>query len=255
MFKMSHFLLFLCLSVVTSCEQRDDDDQQALGSVELNFKSVYGDAPLVMYADEYDYQEGMKIKLQLFQFFISNIRLIDEDGKESKELLDVALVSFEDIQNTVAASEGIAVSLDGIPAGNYQGIRMGIGVKESLNGTSPSDYQAGHPLSGHYWSAASSYVFTKIEGNADLEGDGVFSEKLTFHVGGNGRYRDVDFMRPITIGSDPAALEFSVDLEQVLVDEEESLFVDFREVTQIHNGTAETAVFIMDNLAASINLR
>ncbi len=246
-------MTFLILGI--SCDVKDDDDNFSETSLELNFKSNFGDAPLLMYASEYDYEDGMKIKLQLFQFFISSIRLVDEAGNESRELLDVALVSFGDIQSAPDAASGVSISLDNVPTGKYSAIKFGVGVNESLNGTMPSEYQAGHPLSGHYWSAAGSYVFTKIEGNADLQGDGDFEEKLTFHVGGNPRYREIEHNKSFELtGGETGLLEFAVDLQEVLVDDND-VFVDFKEVTQIHNGTAETAVFIMDNLAKAISIK
>ena len=105
--------------------------------------------------------------------------------------------------------------LSDVPAGQYKAIKLGIGVPEELNATQPGDYTPGHPLSTDYWTAASSYIFTKVEGNADLDGSDEFATKLTFHIGGNPRYREIEFEKSITVSPAGALpIAFEVDLKK-----------------------------------------
>lgn len=254
--QMLYVVLIGLLASSSSCEKSSGSKGVDSATLELNFAAVYDQQPLMMYAQEYPYEAGIQMKLQLFQFYISSVKLVDANGNEGPELLDVALVSFENVQSAEAAQKGISVMVDKVPVGNYTALKLGVGVNPVLNATQPSNYSAGHPLSQNYWSAASSYVFAKIEGNADLENDGQFEQKLTFHVGGNDRYRERNFEKTMALKSgNTEKINFSIDLKSVLVDSKSGEFVDFSKVTQIHDGSASTAVFIMDHLADGLILK
>jgi len=210
----------------------------------------------MMYAKEYPYEAGMKVRFQLFQFYISDFSLLRQtaNGTDTIKALDVALVSFENIQDPVKAAEGIKIEIKGVPAGKYTGAYMGLGVSPRLNGTNPGDYKPPHPLDGNYWSWAKGYVFTKIEGNADIKSDGKFSEKLTFHIGENPYYRKKAFQGNFEIGESGTQLGFNVNLRRVLV-AGAGQFLDFRAVTADHTTNKDIARFIADNLEAAIEMR
>ena len=198
-----------------------------------------------MYESSYDYEADMQLRFQLFQFYISQVALIKDDGME--ELIDVALVSFKDIQTEEQADQGLSFLIEEIPVGNYQGIRLIIGLSEELNATQPSDYIAGHPMTDHYWSWTLGYVFTKIEGNADLSGDGVFDEKLTFHIGADELARDKTFSGNISLEEGIAGdVFFEVDLSKVI--QKDGNHINFRETPQDHTQNMDIARFIADNL-------
>ncbi len=232
----------------------EDEAAPGVTDVMLNFRGQFGSEPLVMYQKEYAYEEGMRLRFQLFQFYISDVQLMRSPSQagENPELIDVALVSFEDVQSENAADAGIRFVLEDIPAGAYEGIRFGVGLTPALNSTGPGDYRPGHPLSDHYWSWARGYVFSKIEGNADTDGDGDFESKLTFHIGENEMFREKVFEQPLTLeGGSVRELDFNVDLRSVLVGAGNE-FIDFREVTQDHTNDLELARRISDNLARAI---
>lgn len=211
----------------------------------LHFQGKFDSEPLLMYEADYDYESDMQLRFQLVQFYISQVALIKDDGME--ELLDVELVSFKDIQTEEQANQGVSFLIEEIPVGNYQGIRLIIGLSEELNATQPADYIAGHPMTNHYWSWALGYVFTKIEGNADFSGDGVFDEKLTFHIGANELARDKTFSGDITLEQGIAGdVFFEVDLARVI--QKEGDFIDFRKTPQDHTQNMDIARFIADNL-------
>ncbi len=228
------------------------------GEVTLNFKGKYESEPLVMFAKEYDYEEGMKLKLQLFQFYISEIKLIGSapDQTTTVPLSDVELVSFKEVVDETAANQGISFTYDQIPDGKYAQIQIGLGLTEALNSTNPSDYTPPHPLDDHYWSAALGYVYTKIEGNADLDGDGEYTNdgKLTFHSGHKSLYQELTFPIDLeVVGGEMRKINFSVNLKQVL-DNGADDWIDFREVTQDHSNNPEIYEGIARRLATAITL-
>ncbi len=236
-----------------------EDDEAVLslipraGEVSLNFRTSYGQDPLVMFEREYAYEDNMAIKMQLFQFYLSEVNLLQ--GEERVPVMDVGLISFGDVYTDEQALEGKSTGSLTAPPGNYTGIEFGFGLSPELNATIPPDYPLGHPLSENYWEAASSYIFFKFEGNADLEPNGEFSDKLTFHVGGNGNYRQLSFDKPITIEDEKElTLQFNIDLRKILVDQNTGEYLDFRQVTQSHSNESPSATFMANHVAEAIEL-
>lgn len=224
------------------------------GTVELNFKGAFGSDPLVMYEQSYPYFDNNAVKFQLFQFYLSDIALIREDNGQSVPLSEVALVSFKDVQTPAAAQAGITIKGDEIPIGRYKGIKAGLGVSPKLNATNPGHYTPPHPLDDNYWSWAAGYVFMKIEGNADNDGDGQFTDKLTFHTGANDLYREHTWLKTIDVAEGQSiTIQFNVDLERVL-STDASHFLDFRTYTQDHTNNPDVYNFLWDNLEPAIQL-
>jgi len=254
---MKHLFFLLPLAAIltfSTCKNADDEPQpDPAGSLVLNFKALYGPDPLLMFEREYAYEDNMALKMQLFQFYISKINLLK--GTERVPVLDVGLISFADVYTGQEAALGKSTDAVSVPAGNYTGIEFGFGLDPELNATIPPDYAIGHPLSENYWEAAASYIFFKFEGNADLEPDGEFSEKLTFHVGGNDNYRLLTFDKAIAIeDKQEAVLRFNIDLEKILVDQDTGEYLDFRQVKQSHSNSSPSATFMANHVPGAIEL-
>lgn len=247
--KARFFIPVLAIVLAASC----GDKQTVNGLVSLQFKADFGGAPLTMFTRSYAYPGGMNVKFQNFLFYLSDVTLIADDGTEHK-LSEVELITFKNIQDDAAAAAGIATIAAKVPPGNYKAVKMGIGIAPNLNGTQPGDYKPGHPLTDNYWSWALGYIFTKIEGNADLNGDGNYDEnaKLTFHIGANELYRIKTFNTNFSVeAGKPLAIPFTVDLRRVLVNDAGN-FLDFRTTRQDHTNDMNVARFIMDNLEGAI---
>lgn len=209
-----------------------------------------------MFNQQYAYPANTKVRFQNFQFYLSDVTLLKEAREDAAgvNLSEVLLYDFREVQTSEAAAKGIAQVLKNVPPGQYKGLRVGIGVSPKLNATSPNSYTPPHPLDDNYWSWALGYVFFKIEGNADVKGDGKFSEKLTFHVGGNDFYRTKTFFQDINIAEGTNRLELSVDLYKVLTANNDTEFVDFRKVTQDHTNDKQLAAFLANNLMQALEL-
>ena len=249
-------LLLLLIVGFTSCDNTTTTSpEENSGTLTLNFQSTFDSQPLVMLGSEYAYEGGVEVMFQLFQFFVSSIKLIDQSGNVGPEIKDIALISFDGVNTLDSSRQGINLEIPDLPIGDYQGIQLGIGVNSALNSTMPNQYAVGHPLSAHYWDAANSYIFTKIEGVADTDNDGTFEQKLTFHIGGDPRYREVDFDQSFSISSNSStSLGFTVDVKDIFVGDDGS-YIDFREVTQIHNGSMPAAVAMMDRFSIALKLQ
>ncbi|MCB0580106.1 MAG: hypothetical protein KDD10_12460, partial [Phaeodactylibacter sp.] len=98
-------------------------------------------------------------------------------------------------------------------------------------------------------------IFFKFEANADLEADGNFSEKLTFHVGGNSNYRKLAFDKPITLeDGEERTLQLNIDLRRILVDQNTGAYLDFRQVMQSHSNESPSATFMADHVLDAIDM-
>lgn len=252
--------MFLTVVSMLLLSSKCDDDnmmQDLDGNITMNFTANYDGDPLLMYVSDYAYEDNMAMKLQLFQFYISEVELLTSEDPDvaGQEILDVDLVSFKDVQSAPEAEAGIDVTIGEITPGTYKGVRFKLGVAPSLNSTTPGDYSTTHPLSNHYWSASQGYVFTKIEGNADVDGSGDFSEKLTYHIGTEAMLREVAFFQNIEISEGAyTALDFEVDLKKIFVKADGS-FLDFRESPIDHTSNLDVASFIADNFPAAITIK
>jgi len=257
---MKKYLFFLLCPLFLLAADCNDSEVQPVetGTLELNFKPAFGTDPLVMYARAYPYEAGVKVKWQLFRFYLSDISIDHKDKamQAGKTIIkDIELIDFEAIQSDLQVKDGITITFDKVPVDDYQAILFGVGVSKKLNETNPGFYAPGHPLGDNYWSAALGYVFTKIEGNADKDGDDNFESKLTFHAGGDPYYRKVNFEKDFTIKpNETTRLNFEVDLRAVLVRNQND-FLDFRKVTIDHTTKPEIATFISDNLVNAITLQ
>ncbi|GAB5553242.1 MAG: hypothetical protein Sapg2KO_28330 [Saprospiraceae bacterium] len=248
-------LLLISFLTFTSFSCEDNTNTATEVDLEMNFTGSFGEEPLLMYAQDYNYQAGMDLKFQLFQFYISDVKLLKDTKSQANavDLVEIELVSFENVQSIEAADKGVSINIQNVPTGTYSGIQFGLGVAPDLNATQPGDYTPGHPLDSHYWSWARGYVFTKIEGNADLNGDDVFEEKLTFHLGENDYFRTLTIEQNLEI-KEGAKLSFNVDLEKVLIDAQGE-FLDFSKVSQDHTNDVNIASFIANNLGTAIELK
>lgn len=234
----------------------DDKDTPETAQLSLTATATYGESPLLMFERDYGYEDNMALQLQLFQTYLSDMALLYEEDGQVKEvpLEDIALLNFGNMYNDEDARAGLEVFNLDVPARSYTGIRFGLGVSPELNATIPPDYDLSHPLSQNYWEDANSYIFFKIEGNADLDGSGDFADKLTFHIGGDNNYSDVTFQGMIDLlPGGEVGLTLNFDLQKLLINEDGD-YVDFRQTKQAHSNTAPAAVFIGNNMPSAVSL-
>jgi hypothetical protein len=251
MSKRIFYSLLLLVFAISACTYEKGDAGQA--NLNLRFKGFYDGSNLKMFTGTYPYYwDGIKLRFQLFQFYISDVTLLGENG-DSTKLLDIALVSFKNVQDDAAAQKGITFEVKDIPPGKYRGIKMGLGVSADLNAMGPSNYQPPHPLDDNYWSWAKGYVFTKIEGNVDADNKGTFPFKLTLHIGEDPFYRQKTILSPFEIKPGANDLNLGVDLYQVMKGNS-GILLPLRSGYQNHTTDLVYAKFISDNLPAAITL-
>lgn len=158
-------LLFAC---------SDDPQSGALGKVTLKFEHIWGDQQTSFAMNQLLVHPGNGDSLQLtkLDYYISNIRLLNEDGSEWAEP-----ESYHLIKNGASALQ--TIEIDNVPEGDYSGVRFLFGVDSTRNvsGAQEGSLAVSH---GMFWSWSTGYIFLKAEGLTNQNPINGFS----YHVGG-----------------------------------------------------------------------
>lgn len=254
---MPRFLSLLLLSFTVlflGCPNDDDDAMAGEATVEVSFRALFGDEDLQLFSERYDYEPNdTRLLITLFQFYISDLQLVPTDGGEPITLTEIELVRWNESSDPTTLS----FSYPDIPEGSYT-VRFGLGVKRELNDKNPNEFAADFVLNeNEFWNEMARYVFTKIEGNAELEGDDLFDTPLSYHIGKNDFYVTLDYpSATIDVSSElDNDIDFTVDVERMMV-ANATTFADFtNEDTRIvHNPNSPVSAQLWENLQQAILL-
>lgn len=185
-------------------------------TVKFNFR--YGPSPL-SYGQEYPYADGQFIKIELVKFYVSLPALRNEAGEWVPFEEQYFLVDLENpVMHAGKFSEGV-----------YTAMQLGIGVDNSRNvQTDPqaipaTDYPTDHPLNAAadmWWGWAAGYIFVKLEGRIDADGNGLYSDiedkAVSYHPGVSELYRTVTVSRPFAVSGKNTQLELNLDVRRLI---------------------------------------
>ena len=205
--KYLFLLLFPTVLLFTNC---NDDDGIDRATVEVNFKALFADEDLAIQAGNYNYIDGStQLLITLFQFYISDLELVPINGGEVVQLSEIELVRW----STPSDPAQLKFDFSDVPAGSYN-VRFGLGVKPELNNMNPNEFPADYPLNEfEFWNETARYVFAKIEGNANIENDGLFDTPLVYHMGKDDFYTVLTYPTTIEIGTNESnTIDFEVDI-------------------------------------------
>lgn len=256
-----YLFAFAILFIAASC----GDDEAPLGdtgSVDMNWLAVYGDDPLVMTLQKYDYLDGQKIKIDDFNFFISNVTLVEESNNDEVELIDIEYVNFAEDGSVEDAQTAKTFSANLIPVGNYSAVRIGFGVPDDLNKESSTQLGSDHPLvkGGTWWADWDSYIFTRINGTYDIDGNGDFDENdaaISHHLGGDFAYKTITFDKAMVVEAGKTLnLDFLFDIEK-FYSPDGAAFVDLTDPAKqkTHNlANKDVIEYLIENWQAAITI-
>lgn len=225
-----YIFLVLAAAVLTLGSCADADESSAL---DLDFTLTYDSEPLVSF-DEKEYPLDYTVFFTKYSMYISDITLMSSEG--SVKLADVAFVDLlRDAVDVSSAERGQRLSFTEVPRRQYDGISFNIGVPTNVNTTSPVDYDPTTPLGNNseYWAGWESYVFHKIEGQMDEDGDGETDTSVALHMGSDDAFRSVRVYVPINISADRENLQINFDILDALAID--GSYFDFMETRQIHS--------------------
>lgn len=240
--------LFLFLAVFSMAFISCSEDAKDTADVTLNFKLVNGGEPIAAF-DKFGYPLGYDIFLTKYSFFLSDLMLSNEDGDAL--LLDYVWMDLmADQIDTQSATEGKTITISDFPVGDYTQLKLNLGIDEGTNAMSPSDFSTSNALgnTGEYWAGWSSYIFHKLEGKIDEDGDGEYEKNIALHIGSDDAFRTKTETRNITISTDgDNIISFDIDLQDVMTID--GALFDINAMPQVHSEMALPRVLpIMDGL-------
>jgi hypothetical protein len=244
---MNKILGFLMVLVLfSSCQKEGDFD--------LNFKALFGNDALVL--NEAFELDDIDVKFENLTMIVTDISIVNEDD-ERIELSQSEFVAFNNFDQ-IGAESGQVLSFSNIPTGSYKELQFTIGVPADLNKMQPGDFQVDEPLgrSDHYWEAWGSYIFSKTEGNADVDGDGVFDLKFFYHTGSDALARTLVLNTNLVVDSgEKSSIELFIDYNELLRNADGTAF-DIEENPRNHDpNKMEIVTQYVDNYAKALKVR
>lgn len=182
------FLLFIIFFLSTSCNKTEIAANETT-NLDIIFRATYEGERLII--GKTYYYATKPIIFTRISFFIADLQL-------TTEVLETKLsdVEFIDITSThiseTLAAKGTSIQFKDIPINEYNGLNFGVGVPSTLNETVPSDYPDNHALgmlnSEEYSEDLGSYIFSRIEGVFDKEGENI---EFAYHAGIDRNYQEI----------------------------------------------------------------
>lgn len=206
--KIAFLAFFIAFSTALSSCKKDSDtdpeiDPNKKGMVEIKFDNIAGQDDFALNTN-YTNAAGETFKVDMLQYYISNIVLKSESGSEYVVPQEE---SYFLIKEHDAATQ--LIQLSDIPEGNYNEVTFTVGVDSLRNTMSPAERTgvldigvegAGKEM---YWSWNSGYIFFKMEGSSPQITPTTNNPngKFYYHIGGFGGYDAPTFnnIRTITL--------------------------------------------------------
>jgi hypothetical protein len=206
--------LFFLLFFSTGCKR-----EAPSSDVTLRFNFTFGTQPL-QYNQAYPFQ-GKTIKFELIKFYVAMPALQKASGE---------WVSFFDFYHLVDLDHPV-IRAGRLPEGDYTAFHFGVGV-DSLRNTQAdplaipaTDYPTDHPLNAAadmWWGWATGYIFVKLEGRIDANGNGTYSDiedkAISYHPGVSELYTSIVINRMFSVSGENTELVIHVDAEKLLFD-------------------------------------
>ncbi len=245
------FYLILLVAVV-GCEE--EPLLGPSGTVNLHINAVFAGNPLVL---GQAYQAGSVEQLQFdeLNFFISNVKLLEEETTDETDLLDIGFADFSDNNGGEAES----YTFRAVPAVKYRGIEIGIGVPPSSNKSSATSLGAGHPLKKnfdtHFWEAGNSFFFMKLAGVYDVSGA---EAGFQLFPAKDDNYRVVTIYKSFELADgETLDLNLEMDILKFLQDTDNQM-IDFTDPANLSTYNPENdalSALLMGNLDTALELK
>ena len=190
------FIAVAFLVGLSSCENDDENNNNSeevtTADFHLNFEYVWG-----MNMADFNLNDtlnhpmtGDTLAFTKFQHYISNIKLIKDDGsvwtqEESYYLLDVN------------DANSLSINITDVPEGMYNAIEITFGVDSTRN-VSGAQTGALDVVNGMFWSWNTGYIMLKAEGVSPNADGGTFA----YHLGGFSGENSVLSTREFALSSD-----------------------------------------------------
>jgi hypothetical protein len=194
--------LALCLAVIQIISSFKAPVEKA--TLTISIAHFAGTSLLNLDDSEYKNELGQVFTVSRFRYYISNIKLKNEDGSEF-ESHDYFLVDE-------AEPGSKKIMLPGIPSGKYTSLSFTIGV-DSLHNCSGAQSGALNPVNGMFWEWNTGYIFLKLEGHAHASTSS--GHIFEYHIGGYKAPNNC--IRKVTLALGESGLNISSEQENNIV--------------------------------------
>lgn len=182
LFTMKYSLIAIACAagfIFSSCKKETPEDPQtpstpATGSVTFSISNEVDGQPIVLHSQNYVNPNNDTFVVDLFKYYISNVRLYKADGSHYDEPESYHLID----QNNTASR---TFTLTDVPSGDYVSMSFMIGVDSTRN-VSGAQTGALDPANGMFWTWSTGYIMAKMEGSSPQSTQP--GHILAFHIGG-----------------------------------------------------------------------
>ncbi len=241
--KYQVILLLGLILTFNSCRKEDDTRAR------IHLRLLYNGEPAVTQQDMI-YPDGKVFVLTRFSTYLSELTI--HSGSEQQRLKDVQFINLtETLKNSGSSAQGYTIFDGAIDLASVDRVDFNIGLTPGQNATVPADHPPGHPLAmpGEYWLAWQSYIFTKIEGWIDLDGDGMAETGVALHLGSDEVKKAISLVNP----ENTTELTIQIDLAKVF---KQHKIYDIAATPQIHSlSQIEALRELSNNLENAITIK
>lgn len=199
--RLFSLLVVMGMFVLAGCDSSVDGDDGEMTMVNLRLEPIVAGSPMSSHEGHVYTINGRAMTLESARLYVSEITLIKEDGTEHTIEADSPMTlparsDDGDISHTV--NEKIMLfkhdvgedehALGHIEAGDYKGLRFKVGIDGLTNKVDVSQVAAGHPLAkqtdrNNHWSWNAGYIYLRMDGLVDGDGDGTPESDWDVHLG------------------------------------------------------------------------
>ncbi len=175
--------LLLGLLAIAACQERSTESPSNT-ALQVHLSHFVGEDTLYLDTEAQIYKNalGQSFRLTAFRYYVSNFRLIREDGSEWHYPQEQSYFLIDERR-----PESKQLLLANIPAGSYKALAWTIGV-DSARSVAPLSQRKGalDPAQGMYWAWNSGYIFLLVEGVAAASP--AANQRFRYHIGLFGGY-------------------------------------------------------------------
>jgi hypothetical protein len=215
-------LLALVILFTTSCKEDDETDITAPAAnttvaVNLHYDFNFGSDDFTLNT-EYSLDNGSKVRYSLATYYLSKPVIMDDVGGISTLTPEYLLIRPDVMMSDLGFIEEGHAHLFNISLG----IDSAANTDNGTTGVQPTDFlNPDNPLSPQpenmYWTWASGYIFVKIEGEVDYEGDGTYDQVFKYHLGTNEFRKDRSTkIHSDVLGGDTINMVMAIDYKEFL---------------------------------------
>ncbi|MGB0403272.1 MAG: MbnP family protein [Salibacteraceae bacterium] len=154
--------------------------------VSYDIKSTMGSNQSFTYNEPFKADNGLMIEFTLCQMYLSDLALTNKSGVRT---------TYPETYQLIKPTQSIYYVTD-LEPNTYSDFSFGFGIDSVTNNTKqPQDFEVSHVLSyqdpSMHWGWAQKYIFIKLEGKFDSDGDNVPDADFQFHVGDDKYYAEI----------------------------------------------------------------